>query len=154
MAAVGKVAMIGLLFLMGVAITGYGGMKYQEQREMATTYEQTEATIVSAEVERKSGSAQDGVAWVPDIVYEYTVDGETHRNSEVFLAGGTGSKFESEDIVGEHQAGTAATAYYDPDDPPEAYLIRNRTNGPLIVSGFGLLFALTGVLGVVGLFQD
>lgn len=154
MTDVGKVVFIGLLLVLGIGIAGYGATKYQEQEEMATTYEETEALILSSKVARQSGAGQEGPSFYPDIVFEYRVDGEKYRSSRVFLAGGTGSKFEFEDVVDQYEPGTRTTAYYDPDDPSKAYLVEQRTNGPLMVSGFGLLFALTGVLGVIGLFQD
>lgn len=60
----------------------------------------------------------------------------------------------AEDFVADYQAGDTVTAYYDPDHPSQAYLVKNRTLMPLIVLGVGVFTVLGGVLGLLQRLYD
>ena len=143
-------------FLVGVALLGGGGYLWHDQNQAVETAETTDATVRSSTVEvDRIGS--DGPTYRPNVTYEYTVDGETYRSSNVFP--GPGHLWRSDrgwavDIVADYPEGETVTAYHDPENPSNAFLIADRTPLiPLVMLGIGGLAAVgsltTGVVAIV-----
>jgi len=107
---------------------------YVEDARAVNSAEPTEATVISSEVE----SASDG--YHVAVTYEYTVDGRTYESSNVYPGVGqtTKSQFEAEDVVEQYPEGETASAYYNPENPSEAFLIEKRnTLIPLMMIATG-----------------
>lgn len=131
------VVILGLLLL---GVSGYHWVSHQEQ---TGGFEQTEATIISSEVVLET--SKHGGGYQADIRYKYTVDGEVYRSSRVFRGPVDTLLNEShaQEIVENYPEGQAATVYYDPENPPTAYLIKKGFpwKAILVPGGFGI-FAL------------
>lgn len=142
-----------LLVLIGLAMAGGGGYKWLEQGERIDSYESTEATVLSSEIAEHLSSSGEGTSrtYSPEITYEYTVDGRTYEGSNVLPGSGETRKGENwaRGIVENHPEGETVTAYYDPQNPSNAFLVENRERMYLFVAGVGGLLAL-GSLGALG----
>jgi hypothetical protein len=143
-----------VIIVAGAAAAGFGGYMWMEQGERIDSYEEVDATVLSSavDVERRN-DPDDGTdrTYYADITYEYTVDGETYESSNVMPGPGRSSSGENraENIVADYPEGETVTAYYDPDDPSNAFLVKNRQLLFLGMAGFGGLFSLFGVFGLV-----
>lgn len=129
-----------LLFMFVVA-AGFvlgGGYLWVAQSGPIDNYEPVEATVISSDIDSTTeGGTQ------PDITYEYTVDGRTYTSSNVFPGPGDHSGGSAHRIVDEHPEGKQVTAYYNPEDPSEAFLIEDRSVLiPAMMIGIGGLVAV------------
>lgn len=127
---------IGLVFatLLCFGFVVGGAYLYVEDARAVNSAEQTEATVISSGVD----PASDG--YLVEVTYEYTVDGRTYESSNVYPGPGqtTKSQFEAEDVVEQYPEGETVTAYYNPENPSEAFLIKTRnTLIPLFMIGMG-----------------
>lgn len=142
---------LGLLFgvVVAVGLIAGGAYLYVEDARAVNTFEQTEATVVSSDV--RSGT--DTGEYYVEVDYEYTVDGETYDSSNVYPGPGQVSKsrIDAEDVVENYPEGETVTAYYNPEDPSESFLIKQRnTTMPMLMVGMG---ALTGLAFGTALFK-
>lgn len=142
--------------LAGVGLAGAGGYLWYDHDQTVETAESTEATVVSSSVAvDRMGS--DGPNYRPDVTYEYTVDGESYRSSNVFPTPGRlwrSDRSWARDVVADYPDGETVTAYYDPDDPSQAFLVADRTPLiPLVMVGIGGLATVgslaTGIAAAV-----
>ena len=143
--------------LFGAVFAGVGGFLYLETGEAVDTYEPTNATVVSSHVEETTADAEDTPTYRPAITYEYTVEGETYRSSNVLPGPGLTSRSDrgwAQGVVADHPEGATVTAYYDPENPSNAFLVKNQQRlFPLAFAGVGVVVVLFGVgtfLAVVG----
>lgn len=140
------------ILIIGGFIVGLGYL-WMEQNEQIENFEATEATVLSSEVAESERSGRP-TSYRPDINYQYPVDGQTYESSSVFPGPGGESKNSSQDgkewaegIIADHPAGEQVTAYYDPEDPSRAFLLKNRSWGVLIALIVVILTAGIYVLG-------
>ena len=144
-----------IFIVAGAAAAGFGGYMWVEQGEQINSYESTEATVISSQVdvERQTNPDSGGTdrTYHPDVTYEYTVDGETYESSNVMPGPGRSAsgKNRAQNIVDDHPEGETVTAYYDPENPSNAFLVKNRQLKFIGVAAFGGLFSLFGVIGLV-----
>ncbi|MFB6164653.1 MAG: DUF3592 domain-containing protein [Haloarculaceae archaeon] len=132
--------LVGTIFCL--AFVAGGVFLYQQQEAAIRGAEQTNATV------RSSGSHLGTDDWVVAITYNFTVDGHTYESDSVY-PGPTGremSAFDAEKIADRYPEGETVTAYYDPADPSNSFLIKKRDTmapialivvGGLLTLGFG-----------------
>jgi hypothetical protein len=94
-------------------------------------------------------ASKGGTTYIPRVVYEYTVDGRTHRSQQPYLGGDVGFSFRrNADRRLKALADAAAVqVFYDPADPSRAVIQRaapvmRRNNvllGILVVVLIGIL---------------
>lgn len=145
-ARLGGVVLVGfsLLFL---AVGGY--LVYEQERALRS-YESTDATVIGTDVDREvdrdpDPGDPDSVTYTPIVEYRYRVDGQTYTARNVY-PGGTGSRSDrgwAQGVVDDYRQGETVTAYYDPDDPSEAYLVQQRD-----LAKFAFVVLPLGFLGV------
>lgn len=153
---IGEILIVVLIFAGFVGGLGYIWMQQDEQIE---NFESIETTVLASDVvKRTGGSDEGGPTYRPDITYEYSVNGQTYENSNVFPGPGGEAKGGSqdgeewaEDIVSDHPKGKQVTAYYNPENPSEAFLLENRNWGVLLAL---VLVVLTGGIFAYGYLQD
>lgn len=138
----------GLLFLLvGAAVTGYGGFDYQQQQRAIADAEPVSATILETGVESDGSGSNAGVDHYPTVSFEYAYGGETYTSDDVHPAT-VRQSYDTEsaarDVIDEYEAGSTTTAYVAPDSPENAFLERQRSNGPLVAVGIGLVMMLLG----------
>lgn len=144
-----------VIIVAGAAFAGFGGFIWMEQGEQIDSYESTEATVLSSEVDvdvrNDPDSSADKRTYTAEVTYEYSVDGETYESSNVFPGPGESSsgQNQAENIVDDHPEGETVTAYHDPENPSDSFLIKDRQIMFLGMAGFGGLFVLFGILGVI-----
>jgi hypothetical protein len=129
---------LGIL-LSGVAIAAFSGFVWFDQRQEVSTFESTDATVLSSEVDTSGDTTNI------DITYEYTVDGETYRSSNIY-PGVFDLNSNAESIVADNPEGATVTAYYDPENPSNAFLVKTKnTLLLLLLTVFGVLLTVVGV---------
>lgn len=150
---------IGIVFTLMPAIflAVGGGMAWSQHRRIATG-QPVEALVERAEVLAQSGSGRNRrTNYVPSITYRYSVQGREYVSSNTLpLSFSSSNQSWASAIVARYAPGTKATAYYDPANPAEAFLIREYSFFPYIFTVFPGLFLGLGLpmlasgLGLIG----
>jgi hypothetical protein len=147
------VLVLGSGFLVGLGLAGAGGYLWHDHNQAVETAEPTDAKIISSAVETdRMGSG--GPNYRPDVTYEYTVEGETHRSSNVFPTPGRlwrSDRSWARGVVADYPEGETVTASYDPEQPSSAFLVADRTPLiPLVLLGLGGLLAVGSLTTGIG----
>lgn len=88
-----------------------------------------------------------------NIVYEYTVNGQTLRNNRVSIGEDRGN-FQIAETIARYPVGTVVTVFYNPLHPREAVLERDLPQGLWGCLGIGTAITLAAVFGsAIGLNQ-
>ena len=122
-------------------------MLAKEQRRL-TVFQPVEATVLSTRVDEHSDS--DGSTYEPVVVYRYRVGDRSYTASRVTPLKESRSGSWASRVAGRYQVGSTYTAYYDPENPAEAYLLRSRSIVPWAFVAFsvvGLAFVAVGIGG-------
>ncbi len=127
---------------------GFGAtMLAKEQRRLAV-FRPVTATVLSTRVEEHSDS--DGSTYEPVVVYRYRVQGRQYTASRVTpLKESRGGRW-ARRVVARYEVGSTHTAFYDPENPAEAYLLRSRSVIPwafVAIPLIGLVMIGAGIKG-------
>jgi len=136
----------GFLGALGVGPTVSHHIAVQENQP-------TEATVQSTDIDVKTDDDGDR-SYRPVVTYEYTVDGETYTQDNVFPGGFTrwdGSRGWAQDVVDRYEPGDTVTAHYRPGEPGNAYLTNSDGMPDAWIAG--ALCALVITAGGVGLIR-
>jgi uncharacterized protein DUF3592 len=131
------------LILMGVFCSLFLGvgvtMAAKEQRRLSV-YQPVTATVLSTRVEEHSDT--DGSTYEPVVAYRYRVQGREYTASRVTPLKESRSGRWASQVTAQYQIGSEHTAFYDPDHPEDAYLMRTRSVLPWVFIGLPLVAIL------------
>ena len=130
------------LFL-GIGVT----LAAKEQRRLST-FKPVDATVLSTRVETHSDS--DGSTYEPVVVYRYRVQDREYTASRVTPLKESRSGRWARRVTARYRVGANYTAFYDPENPAEAFLLRSRSVIPWAFIGIplvGLLIIAAGIQG-------
>jgi len=122
-------------------------MLAKEQRRLSV-FQPVEATVLSTRVDEHSDS--DGSTYEPVVVYRYRVGDRAYTASRVTPLKESRSGSWASRVAGRYEVGSTYTAYYDPENPADAYLLRSRSVIPWAFVAFsvvGLAFIVVGIRG-------
>jgi hypothetical protein len=125
------------VFLICLAFAGGGGYMLWSQERAISGSERVTGTIESSSVGEETtqrdvdddGMLEEETTYYARVTYTYTYRGQRYESSNVFPGVGDPSvgRGEAREIVDEHDAGSDAEVYVDPDEPSSAYLVRERS---------------------------
>lgn len=135
------------LFVMGAVccvFLGVGGTMLAKEQRRLSVFLPVQATVLSTRVREHSDS--DGSTYEPVVVYRYRVGDREYTASRVTplkesRSGGWASR-----VTGRYQVGSTYTAFYDPENPAEAFLLRSRSVLPWAFMAFAVV-AMT-IIGI------
>ncbi len=139
------------LFIMGafccVFLAVGATMLAKEQRRLSV-YQPVEATVLSTRVEEHSDS--DGSTYEPVVVYRYRVRDREYTASRVTPLKESRSGRWARRVIERYQVGSSYTAFYDPENPAEAFILRKRSVLPwafIALPLIAILFIGAGIRG-------
>ena len=113
--------------------------------------------IVQSKVVKDQGSGW----YLPAVVYDYSVAGQTYRGTQIaFVVTHPGRQKKAQSIVDRYKAGSAVTVYHDPSVPERGVLERGRHGswtGPwlsMLFAGFCVVIAVGLALAAIGMYLD
>jgi hypothetical protein len=119
----------------------------KEQRRLAL-YRPIEATVLSTRIQEHSDS--DGSTYEPVVVYRYRVQDREYTASRVTPLKESRGGGWARRVIAKYEVGATYTAFYDPENPGEAFLLRSRSVIPWAFVGIplvGLLLLIAGIRG-------
>ena len=123
---------------------GVGAVMLFNENRRLTTYRPVEATVLDTRVEEHSDS--DGSTYEPVVTYRYYVNDRPYTASRVTPLKMSRSGRWAYRVIAKYHTGATYTAYYDPAEPSEAFLMRSRSVIPwafIMIPTIGLV-----ILGV------
>jgi hypothetical protein len=123
----------------GLAAVGYFGW-IAFQQSSAASWPTTQARIVTSRVEL------DGDITRANIVFEYSVDGQSHRSTELwFNSEPAGTQEDMQKLVAEYPLKRSIDVFYNPQDPSQA-VVDPHKNAQLAkwTIGFGCVAVVVG----------
>lgn len=130
----------------GLLFAGIGVNKIIEARASAH-WLAVPAVVLSAKIETShhssSASGSGGTRYTPRISYRYTVNGQDYTGDRAaFIYESSGR--EARQFLARFPAGSRTIAYYNPQDPARAVLVREGQGKLWLFVAFGSLFAAIG----------
>ena len=119
----------------------------KEQRRLSV-FQPVEATVLSTRVDEHSDS--DGSTYEPVVVYRYRVGDRSYTASRVTPLKESRSGSWASRVAGRYQVGSTYTAYYDPENPADAYLLRSRSVIPWAFVAFSVVGLACVAVGIGG----
>jgi len=143
----------GLIFAcLGLVFSAIGVGLIWSQYHRCTTFVPVEALIESKTIEKHVSHGQRGrtsVTYKPVIRYRYKVNGIGYVSDKYGPISYKTSNYESvKVIVNNFKIGQTVTAYRNPKDPNDAFLVKKYFFMPYLFAMFGMPFFTIGVLFV------
>ena len=137
-----------LTLIAGLVMVVWGFSMMQSQATQLDSSVNTSATVVDTGV-TEDISRRGGVDYVPEIAYRYTFEGQEYTEDNMY-PGGQGpddrsTRSEAESVVQNYTEGSQITVQVPPGNPDEPFIKAKKTNDPLILILFGVIF--TGFSG-------
>jgi len=135
-----------MLLVVGTVWLSLGAVPVLEHNGAVQENEPTTATVTDLRIEWQE--SDDGKRYRPVITYNYTVDGQTYQNSNVYpgsLKRWKGDKEEAQAVLDEYEVGQSVTVYYNPQQHSHAYLREGGMPGLWFMGAiFSVLMLLVG----------
>jgi hypothetical protein len=137
----------GFFFLLTLAI-GAGLLVYSANSKKKAGASQlwpgAPGTVTVSEVRQSSSTDDDGhitFSYYPRVEYTYTAAGQSYTSKQVAFGGerGYGSPDRARQDLAKYPAGSAVTAYYNPEKPSEAVLERAAGSGAKTAKTMGII---------------
>lgn len=131
-----------IVIAVGVGVAVAGNVMGGKNREIRS-WPKVDGKLLKAETKRQTTA--DGPRVVPDIQYQYEVDGKPMQSS-TFEFGVPNYEDRSEIAreINPFEKGATVTVYYNPDQPKESYLLARPRGGFIVLAGYGV-----GALGIL-----
>lgn len=139
-----------ITILIGLALFTFGGYDYAQQSAAVDDAVSVDATIVESSITQTDGR---GIEYDVHVTYTYYYQGTEYTSDQLFpgdISPLYETRSKAQSVIKPYDSGTTVTAYVDPDDPSEAFLERQTTQGPLIFIAFGGLWILLATLDAIG----
>jgi hypothetical protein len=134
--------------VVGISITGFGVMDYQNQQSDLQEAVEVEGTVQSTDVHEHSN--ENGYSYDPYVKYTYSYEGQQYTSRSVYpgLNDRTyNDREKAEEVVSQFSPGETTTVYVNRENPSSAFLIEDtQPFRPFLVLGGGVLFAAIGFL--------
>ena len=140
-----------LFWLMGAFCCGFlaiGARMLAKEQHRLSVFRPVQATVLSTRVDEHSDS--DGSTYEPVVVYRYRVGDRSYTASRVTPLEESRSGSWASRVAGRYEVGSTYTAFYDPANPADAYLLRSRSVIPWAFVAFsvvGLAFIAVAIRG-------
>jgi hypothetical protein len=144
-----------ILLIIGAIAFFVGFMPVYQHNVAVQENQPVNATVIGTDIEVQE--SDDDTDYKPVIRYQYTVEGETYTSNNVWPGqfGRTkGSRGGAQEVISDYEAGSdttrdgeQVTAYYNPDNPGDAYL-RNDDGWPgvwWVITGYAVVVFLAGI---------
>jgi hypothetical protein len=121
---------------------------------VSSTWSKTTGTIQESHIDRTWSSGPprggSGYSYTPAIVYAYTINGQTYRNSKI----GTREAWNAEtsqQVINAYPLGSQRSVYYSPSDPVQSMLMPGLHRASFFGIILGLLiFSFGAFFGTIG----
>jgi len=137
-----------LTLIVGLIGVVWGFSLMQAQATQLDNSVNTSATVVKTSVVEDI-TRRGSVEYYPNVMYRYTFEGQEYTEGNMYPGGqepdGKNLRSEAESVVQNYTEGSQITVQVPPGNPDESFIKAKKTNDPLILILFGVIF--TGFSG-------
>jgi hypothetical protein len=148
-------AAVGIAFAFvafGVLFGSIGGVNLAREYRRLTTWQPIQATVLSKRVDVRTDS--DGSTYRPEVVYRYSVDDQSYTSSRTLPINESRSGRWAYRVIEPFVVGGRYTAWYNPGNPAEAFIVRSHSIIAPVFTAIGLIVALGGCAAVVSVLRN
>jgi len=141
--------LIALFTLLPLLFIGIGTYQVYDQHCKITTFQPVRATVMDTRIEQRTSRDSDGrtqTTYKPVVKYRYEVNGRSYTAQSVTPIGLSAGRAWAQRIIDRYPKGTTTTAYYNPENPGEAFLLRQYSFFPYVFVLFPMLFLAAAAL--------
>lgn len=146
-----------IVFMLGFILLGcvfmFRAVSGRLKSKKAQSWPVVKGRVVSSEVEEdrfRSATGKATIAFVPDISYEYQVNGKSYTSRTVIFGATTYDYLTASRICEKFSVGSEPKVYFNPANPQDAVLLPQATEGLRSLIP-GTFFIVTGIaIGVMG----
>lgn len=142
-------AFAAFFLLVGLGIIALGIISEFQLHARLASASQTQAVVLSSAIGTKG--SQGDRTYVPDIRYQYTINGKAYTSQRVYpgFSGYSGHGYaDAERMVLDHPKGKKCTVWYEKDKPHIAFLVPRSSWVPVFLMLFGVPFAAVGLVWI------
>jgi hypothetical protein len=147
-AAIG-IASVFVIF--GLVFGSIGGVALTREYQRLATWQPIQARVLDKRVDTHVDS--DGNTYRPVVNYRYEVNGRTYTSSRTLPINESRSGRWAYRVIERFAIGGTYTAWYDPGDPSNAFLVRSHSVIAPIFAAIGLVVTLGGCAAIVGVLR-
>jgi len=149
--------LLSILFMLGFIALGivfmYRAVSGRLKSKKAQSWPVVNGRVISSEVVEdrfRSATGKATIAFVPDISYEYNVNGTSYTGSTVIFGATTYDYLTASRICEKYTPESEPKVYYNPTNPQDSVLLPQATEGLRSLIP-GIFFIVTGIIiGVMG----
>ena len=134
----------------GLVMLYVGITQFVQQRQNLANAERVDATIIESVVftsttrdtDSRVGSSNSTTSHRPDVKFRYVMAGTTYESDLLYptkIVRGYASKSAAAEELSAFPVNASVRAYVDPAHPERAFLIAEKTSGPIVFIIIGLL---------------
>jgi len=149
--------LLSILFMLALIAVGvlfmYRAVSGRIRSKNAQTWPMVMGRVLSSEVMEdrlRSATGKATIAFIPDVSYEYIVNGQAHTGKSVIFGETVYDYISASRICEKFAVDTEPKVYYNPARPEESVLLPQATEGLRSLVP-GIFFIVSGILiGVMG----
>ncbi len=151
--------LLSILFMLALIAVGvlfmYRAVSGRLKSKKAQQWPTVTGRVLSSEVVEdrlRSATGKATIAFIPDISYEYIVNGQSHTGNAVIFGQTVYDYISASRICEKFAVDTEPKVYYNPDKPDESVLLPQATEGlRSLIPGIFFIFSgiLIGVFGII-----
>lgn len=150
--------LLSILFMLALIAVGvlfmYRAVSGRLKSKKAQQWPTVTGRVLSSEVVEdrlRSATGKATIAFIPDISYEYIVNGQAHTGNSVIFGETVYDYISASRICEKFAVDTEPRVYYNPERPDESVLLPQATEGLRSLIP-GIFFIVSGILiGVMGI---
>lgn len=136
------------LFVGGIAIAVHGAKQIIEQHLKNMTYKPVSAVVLHTGTAEKSDVGRRDVTYKPVVKFEYHVKNKRYTSGNLYSIPRFSDIEWARSVAGQFDKGDEVHAFYNPEDPADAYLIKYFAFFPYLITLASLLPFLFGSIAV------
>lgn len=143
---------VAIFTIIPLIFVGVGYHLVQKQHHKISTFEPVSAEVKGTSIETVRSRDSEGrtrTSYKPIVNYTYVINGRQYSSGIVTPLDETMSHSSASDVINSYRKGQRIEAYVNPDDPTDAFLLREYTFFPYIFLLFPMLFlAIAAGVGI------
>jgi hypothetical protein len=132
-----------VIALMGVLFGSIGGVMLAREVRRLSTWQPVEATVLRTRVDIRTDS--DGSTYAPIVTYRYSVNDRDYTSSGTLPVNESRSGSWAYRVVARFRPGERYTAWYDPESPADAFIVRSHSIVAPIFTAIGAIAVVAGL---------
>lgn len=132
----------------GAVFGGIGVVRLTAEYRRLGTWQPVEATVLNKRVDVRYDS--DGNTYRPEITYRYFVNDQAYTSTHTLPLNESRSGRWAYRIIQRFAVGGRYTAWYDPANPSDAFIVRSHSIIAPVFTAIGVVVTLGGCFAVVG----